>query len=195
MVIPISRITKELQIKLHQLHKWEERGWLGYHPVLKDPEHNGQRVYSEEQVQRIRMIHNNIEDQRKRGIKRTNLAEVEAVLFETFGGEVTRIEKEEMMTVPSSFEDLLEIIRNQNEKIEQLLKTVNSLQQSKIEVKDYTPVFAEMKKKLEESEEREEKLLLLIGQLKEDIKKQQALPVLAKSKEENQSLWQRIWRK
>lgn len=198
MTTPISRITKELNIKPHQLHKWEERGWLGYHPVLKDPEHNGQRVYSDEQIQRIRVIHNNIEDQRKRGIKRTNLAEVEEVLLETFGGEVVRIGKEEITVLPSSVEALMELMRNQNEKIMQLQETVERLQQNKIEVKDHTPVLDEMKKKLEDSEKREEKLLSLIGQLKEDIedmKNQQASPVLTNGKEEKQSFWQRVWRK
>lgn len=198
MATPISKIIKELHIKPHQLHKWEERGWLGYHPVLKDPEHNGQRVYSEEQIQRIRVIHENIEDQRKRGIKRTSMSEVEEVLLEKFGGEVTRIQKEESMVLPSSVEALMELMRNQNEKIMQMQETVERLQQNKIEVKDHTPALEEMKKKLDDSEQREEKLLSLIGQLKEDmedIKNQQTPPVLASGREERQSLWQRMWRK
>jgi DNA-binding transcriptional MerR regulator len=194
MVTPISKITKDLNIKPHQLHKWEERGWLGYQPVLKDPGHNGQRVYSEEQLQRIHVIYDNIEDQRKRGMKRTNLTEVEAVLLEKFGGEVTRIEKEEVMVLPSSIETLMELMRNQNKKIAELQETVERLEQNKLELKDHTPALDEMKKKLENSEEREEKLLLLIGQLKEDIedmKKQQSPSVLT-DKEEKQSLWQRL---
>ena len=67
MRIPISKITRELDIKSFQLHKWEERGWLGTEPVLKDPDNNGQRIYSEQQVERIEFIDEVIKDQENEG--------------------------------------------------------------------------------------------------------------------------------
>ena len=91
MRIAIGRVTKELSIKSHMLHKWEERGWLGFEPVLKDPDNNHQRVYSEEQLERIKYIQSVIDDQRERGIKRTDIDELEEKLLEQFGGEIVPI--------------------------------------------------------------------------------------------------------
>lgn len=89
MRVPINKITKELEIKSFQLHKWEERGWLGTEPVLKDPDNNGQRIYSKQQVEHIEFINEIIKDQKKRGIHRTDPKEMEKLLLEKFGGEVT----------------------------------------------------------------------------------------------------------
>ena len=188
MLTPIGKIVKELNVKLHQLHKWEERGWLGFEPVLKDPDNNGQRMYSEEQVRRIKFIHAHIEDQRKRGIKRTDLAEVEAILLEEFGGEVTRIEKEEMMILPSSIESIMEMMRLQNKKITELQATVERLGQKEIpQPKDHSSELDEIKKQLKHSEEREGKLISLIEHLQDDIES------LKEKKPLRQPLWQRVF--
>ena len=188
MLTPIGKIVKELNVKSHQLHKWEERGWLGFEPVLKDPDNNGQRTYSEEQVRRIKFIHAHIEDQRKRGIKRTDLAEVEVILLEEFGGEVTRIEKEEMMILPSSIESIMEMMRLQSKKITELQATVERLGQKEIpHPKDHSSELDEIKKQLKHSEEREGKLISLIEHLQDDIES------LKEKKPLRQPLWQRVF--
>lgn len=46
MRIPISRLAKELNLEAYQLREWEKRGWLG--EVVKDPQQNQQRVYTDE---------------------------------------------------------------------------------------------------------------------------------------------------
>ncbi|UYB50291.1 MerR family transcriptional regulator (plasmid) [Lysinibacillus capsici] len=83
MRIPISRLAKELNLEAYQLREWEKRGWLG--EVVKDPRQNQQRVYTEEQVERIQLIAETIQAQRAIGIKRTDFEEVEARLLEQFG--------------------------------------------------------------------------------------------------------------
>ncbi|AUD15076.1 hypothetical protein CXF77_16170 [Planococcus sp. MB-3u-09] len=85
MRIPISRLVKELNLEAHQLREWEKRDWLG--EVIKDPRQNHQRVYTEEQIECIEMIAQTIQNQRVKGIKRTNFEEVEAKLLDRFGGE------------------------------------------------------------------------------------------------------------
>lgn len=113
MRIGIGKVVKELGVKPHQLHTWEERGWLGYEPVLKDPDANNQRVYSEDQLERIRFIHGLIEDQRQRGIKRTDLAEVEEKLLDEFGGEITPIQ-EEATLLPTTVDEFHHLLMQNN---------------------------------------------------------------------------------
>ena len=111
MRIPISRLVKELPLEAHQLREWEKRGWLG--EVVKDPRQNQQRVYTEEQVERIQLIADTIQAQREKGIKRTDLAEVEAKLLERFGGEVKRIDTD-LVVAPQSLNQIVELLMGQN---------------------------------------------------------------------------------
>ncbi|MDN7246289.1 MerR family transcriptional regulator [Planococcus shenhongbingii] len=53
-MIPISRLVKELNLEAYQLREWEKRDWFG--EVVKNPKKNHQRVYTEEQVERIQLI-------------------------------------------------------------------------------------------------------------------------------------------
>src|SRR5699024_10290601 len=94
-MIGISRISKELNIGTHVLREWEKRNWLG--EVLKDPEQNNQRIYDEEQVERIKFIWSISQEQRKKGLKRTDIQEVEEKLLDKFGGMGETIENK--MTV------------------------------------------------------------------------------------------------
>lgn len=169
MLIPISQLVKELKLKPHQLHKWEEREWLGFDPVLKDPDNNGQRVYNEHQIERIYFIHEVIEDQRKQGIHRTNFKEMEEKLLEKFGGEVKRMENEVVPVLPASIEAFQQLLVQQNKQINALTDMVQELQKKELPSTNYTSDFEEMKKQLELSEEREDKLLTLIGKLQEDV--------------------------
>lgn len=170
MLISISQLVKELKLKPHQLHKWEERGWLGFDPVLKDPDNNGQRVYNEHQVERINFIHEVIEEQKKRGIHRTNFKEMEENLFEKFGGEVKRIENEVVSVLPASIEAFQQLLVQQNKQINTLTDMVQELQKKELPPSgDHTSDFEEMKKQLKFSEEREDKLLTLIEKLQEDV--------------------------
>src|SRR5699024_4991452 len=89
-LVGISRISKDLNIETHLLREWEKRDWLG--DVLKDPEQNNQRVYDDEQVERIEFIWSIIQEQRKNGLKRTDIQEVEEKLLDKFGGMVEPIE-------------------------------------------------------------------------------------------------------
>jgi DNA-binding transcriptional MerR regulator len=169
-LIPISQLVKELKLKPYQLHKWEERGWLGFDPVLKDQDNNGQRVYNENQVERIYFIHEVIEAQKKQGIHRTNFKEMEEKLFEKFGGEVKRMENEVMTVLPSSIEAFQQLLVQQNKQINALTDMVQELQKKeRLPSADHTSDFEEMKRQLELSEEREDKLLTLIEKLQEDV--------------------------
>lgn len=113
MRIGIGKVVKELGVKPHVLHTWESRGWLGYEPVLKDIDNNNQRVYSEEQLERIRFIHALIEDQRQQGIKRTDIGAVEQALLDKFGGEITTIQ-EEATLLPSTVDEFHHLLLQNN---------------------------------------------------------------------------------
>jgi len=113
MRISIGKVTKELGIKSHMLHMWEKRGWLGLEPVLKDPGNNNQRVYSEEQLEQIKFIQSVMDEQRERGYKRTDIAELEEKLLERYGGEVIPI-KEESSLLPSTVEEFHHLMLQNN---------------------------------------------------------------------------------
>lgn len=155
MRIGIGKVTKELGVKSFTLHKWEERGWLGYDPVLKDPDANNQRVYSEEQLERIRFIHGLIEDQRERGIMRTDLQEVEEQLLERFGGEITPI-KEETSLLPATVDEFHHLLLQNNKLIGDFME------QSK---KRDEEMLALLAKQEEEKEEMQKELQLLKDKL------------------------------
>lgn len=177
MLVPISEVTKELGIEPHQLHKWEDRGWLGSEPVLKDPDNNGQRIYNEEQLERIRYIQQVIEEQRKKGIKRTNIAKMNERLLDKFGGEVTKRESE-IMVIPSSFEAFMELIQLQNKKITELEETVRNQSQLQLpqSLEDHMDRLKDMQDELKFSREREEKLISLIERLQDDVEELKHTP-------------------
>lgn len=137
MRVPINKITKELEIKSFQLHKWEERGWLGTEPVLKDPDNNGQRIYSKQQVEHIEFINKIIKDQKKRGIHRTDPKEMEKLLLEKFGGEVTRMESEELVVLPTTIEFFQGLLIQQNKDMNALREMVEELRKEQLELKSY----------------------------------------------------------
>lgn len=113
MRIAIGKVVKELGVKPHMLHTWEERGWLGYEAVLKDPNANNQRVYSEKQYERILFIHALIQEQHERGYKRTDTAEVSQALLDEFGGEITPM-KEETTLLPTTVEEFHHLLMQNN---------------------------------------------------------------------------------
>ena len=137
MQVPISKVTRELELKSFQLHKWEERGWLGTELVFKDPNNNGQRMYSKQQVERIEFIDEVIKDQRKREIHRTDPKEMEQLLFEKFGGEVTRIESKELIVLPTTLESFQELLIQQNKEMNAMRETVDELVKGQLELKSY----------------------------------------------------------
>ncbi|TWT26561.1 MerR family transcriptional regulator [Planomicrobium sp. CPCC 101110] len=180
MRIPIGRLVKELNLEAHQLREWEKRDWLG--EVVKDPKQNHQRVYTEEQVERIQLIAETIQAQRTKGIKRTNFEEVEAKLLDRFGGEVKRIDTD-LVVAPQSLNQIVELLMSQNQKISELQQLVQ--QQPKNQLRDpvdHTEVLADMKNEMKKSQEREEQLLALVQQLQSDLDELKKAPAKSKWK-------------
>ncbi|MFK8796021.1 MerR family transcriptional regulator [Planococcus plakortidis] len=180
MRIPISRLVKELPLEAHQLREWEKRGWLG--EVVKDPRQNQQRVYTEEQVERIQLIADTIQAQREKGIKRTDLAEVEAKLLERFGGEVKRIDTD-LVVAPQSLNQIVELLMGQNQKINELQQLMHQQPKQQLpDPVDHTEVLADMKNELKKSQEREEQLLAIVQQLQTDLDELKKAPAKSKWK-------------
>lgn len=180
MRIPISRLVKELNLEAHQLREWEKRDWLG--EVVKDPRQNHQRVYTEEQVERIELINQTIQAQRAKGIKRTDFQEVEGKLLERFGGEVKRMDTD-LVVAPQSLNQIVELLMGQNQKISELQQFMQ--QQSKNQLPDpvdHTEVLADMKTELKKSQEREEQLLSIVQQLQSDLDELKKAPAKSKWK-------------
>lgn len=179
MRIPISRLVKELNLEAHQLREWEKRDWLG--EVVKDPRQNHQRVYTEEQVDRIHLIAETIQAQRAKGIKRTDFEEVKAKLLERFGGEVKRIDTD-LVVAPQSLNQIVELLTGQNQKISELQQLMQQPKQQLPDPVDHTEVLADMKNDLKKSQEREEQLLTFVQQLQSDLNELKNAPVKSKWK-------------
>lgn len=175
MLIPIGKITKELAIEAHQLREWEKREWLG--DVLKDPDHNNQRVYNDHQIQRIHLINETIQKQREKGFKRTDFTEVEKKLFEKFGGEVTKRRDLEMVVHPGSMDKIIDMIVLQQKMMMEMQQQIENLQNKELPTPiDHSQHFEEMKNQLKFSQEREEKLIQLIEKLQNDIEELKKMP-------------------
>src|SRR5699024_7578482 len=152
-----------LNIETHLLREWEKRDWLG--DVLKDPEQNNQRVYDDEQVERIEFIWSIIQEQRKNGLKRTDIQEVEEKLLNKFGGIVEPVENN--ITVHSgSVDQIVELIQMQNKKITHLESVVS--EQGNL-LPDNSETLQEIKKELEASKKREEKQEQTIEDINEKL--------------------------
>ena len=174
MLIPISRITKELDVEAHQLREWEKRDWLG--DVLKDPNNNNQRVYTKQQVERIEFIYHAINEQREKGFKRTDLKEVEAQLLDKFGGEIKKIDSE-IMVHPNAMEQMVEMIALQQKMIVEMQQQLQQLQQKELPAPvDHSEVLDDMQKQLKFSAQREEKLLGLVEKLQTDVEELKKMP-------------------
>ena len=170
MRFPISKITRELEIKSFQLHKWEERGWLGTEPVLKDPDNNNQRMYNKQQVERIEFIDEVTKDQRKKGIHRTDPKEMEMLLLEKFGGEVTRIENKELIVLPTTLESFQESLIKQNKEMNAMREIIEELVQGQLELKSYIKESLPRRVQLEE---HDRELLLSLKETMESRKKEE----------------------
>jgi DNA-binding transcriptional MerR regulator len=184
----ISRISKELNIETHLLREWEKRHWLG--DVLKDPEQNNQRVYDDEQVERIKFIWAIIQEQRKKGFKRTDIQEVEEKLLDKFGGMVKPIENN--ITVhPGSMDQVVELIQVQNKKISQLESTVSK----QANLPDNSEALQEIKEELEASKKREKKQEQVIEDMNEKLQKAVNFIMEMEEKQQNVPKKKTFWTK
>src|SRR5699024_1740514 len=173
-MIGISKLSKELNIDTHLLREWEKRDWLG--DVLKEPEQNIQQVYSEEQVERIKIILDINQEKRKKGFKRTDIKEVEAKLLEHFGGMVQPV-KTNIAIRPGSMEQMIELIQMQNKKIDHLESIV--MQQEKM-LPSNLEQLREVQEELDASKKREEDQQETMNEMNEKL--QQAVDTMTEMK-------------
>src|SRR5699024_5805133 len=176
-MIGIGKLSKELNIDTHLLREWEKRDWLG--DVLKDPEQNNQRVYNEEHVERIKFIWDIIQEQRKKGFKRTDIKEVEVKLLEHFGGMVQPVERN-IAVRPGSMEQMIELIQMQNKKIDHLESIV--MQQEKM-LPGNLEKLREVQEELEASKKREENQQETMNEM--NVKLQQAVDTMTEMKKQD----------
>lgn len=165
---PISQVVKELKIKPHALHLWESRGWLGDEPVLKDPSRNNQRVYNEEQLERIAFIAEEIGQQKREGFARTDIVRMEEKLLDKFGG-LVKVEKEEveLSMMPSTAEQWLRELQLQTKEVASTSEKMSILEDKLNET------YAVIEKLREDNEKKDKKLDEIIRHLesKEQAKK------------------------
>src|SRR5699024_5196842 len=188
-MIGISRISKELNIETHLLREWEKRNWLG--EVLKDPEQNNQRIYDDEQVERIKFIWGIIQEQRKKGLKRTDIQEVEEKLLDQFGGMVETIENN-MIVHPGSVDQIVELIRMQNKKISHLESAVSKQENL---MQNNSETLQEIKEELEVSKKREEKQEQVIEDMNEKLQKAVNFIIDMEEKQQNEPRKKSFWSK
>src|SRR5699024_8615154 len=156
-------------------------------------EQNNQRVYNEEQVERIKFIWDIIQEQRKKGFKRTDIKEVEAKLLEHFGGMVQPVETN-IAVRPGSMEQMIELIQMQNKKIDHLESIVT--QQEKM-LPGNLERLKEVQEELEASKKREEDQREAMYEMNEKL--QQAVDTMEEIKEqqkevqEKKSFWSKVF--
>lgn len=200
MRISIGKITKELGVKPFQLHKWEERGWLGTDPILKDPDNNNQRVYNEEQVGRIRFIQHEIQAQREQGIQRTDFKIMEEKLLDEFGGEVMQLEQQEMAVLPATIESFHQLLIQQNKEIHDLREMLAKREFSSTEKEHLDQIKKEMTMDLTEvMQDRmqgivEEAVRITLVKEKKAMEKEITDKIVAtKELEKKKGFWKRIF--
>lgn len=189
-MIGISTVSRDFRIKPHTLREWEKREWLG--DVLKDPDKNNQRIYTQDQVERIKFIQNVIEEQQKKGMKRTNLEEVEEKLVEEFGGMVKPVQTGVVMH-PNSVDQFTELLQLQNRKIMELETLI--LEQQKLFPSDTSKNLEEIKKELIESKKREEKTEQIIADMNEKLQKSVDFIIkMEENESEKKTFWKRLFK-
>lgn len=168
----IQEVSRQLGQKPYTLRRWEEYGWLGLDPVMKDPGNNNSRLYSDVQLERIYFIDHKIKEQKKKGIPRTDKQQMDKWLLDNFGGEVVEVESREIeltQVLPSSIESLIEAFANQNKKINDLEVMMRKQAERPVAElpipNDYTKDFEEMKSLLGASHERDGELLKVVEEI------------------------------
>ncbi|WP_424237083.1 MerR family transcriptional regulator [Bhargavaea ginsengi] len=131
MVKYIGDVTKEFGIESHTLRNWEDRGLIG--DVEQDFVHG--RMYTDEQIERIRTIQEVITAQREKGMKRTDYREVEDILLDRFGGMIVE-RQENIPATPETFINLLKKLEKQEQANEQLKELLMTMAKSQVEGND-----------------------------------------------------------
>lgn len=198
---PISQIVKELKIKPHQLHLWEQRGWLGIDPVLKDPQRNNQRVYNAEQIKRIDFIVVELEQQKKEGFTRTDMRRMEEKLLDAFGG-LSKLPREELSIamLPSTADEWLQFFQMQTKGMVEVQEIVNEVLQEQAATRQYVTeiesrLLEEIKLLRKEKAEKEAENELFKAKLDraiEYIQKQEELEQVSRRKK---SFWSSFFSK
>lgn len=190
MVKYIGDITKEFGIESHTLRNWEDRGLIG--DVEQDFVHG--RMYTDEQIERIRTIQEVITAQREKGMKRTDYREVEEILLDRFGGLVVE-RQENIPATPETFINLLKKLEKQEQANEQLKELLMAMAKSQVEGNDEIhQALVENTAKHEEEMKEIREVKELIGELNKGlpdtppISKDQADEVI----KENQELKQEV---
>lgn len=94
----ISEITREMKVTDFMLREWEKRGYFG--DVIQV---DGKRMYSDEQIERIAFIIQEVAKQRKQGIKRTEYSKIDEAFHDKFGGEVVVREEHDPALLMTNF--------------------------------------------------------------------------------------------
>lgn len=123
MVKFINEVTREFGITHHILRAWEDKGFLG--EVQRDFTYG--RMYTEDQLERIKAIQEVVKGQQEKGLKRTDFTEVERVLLDKFGGLVKV--QENIPATPETFTNMLLKMENQDRQIRELHQMISQLTQ------------------------------------------------------------------
>lgn len=122
MVKFISEITRDFEVEHHTLRNWEDKGLLGV--VQKDFTHG--RMYTEEQIERIKLIKSVIKKQRDKNMKRTDYNEVHRVITDAFGG-MLEVRPTSVPTTPETIDNMLLRFEKQDNLIQELQQMVLEL--------------------------------------------------------------------
>lgn len=190
----INEITREFGIEHHTLRNWEEKGYLGV--VERDFTHG--RMYSEEQIERIKTIQQTVLKQKEQGLKRTDFKEVERTLMDKFGG-VVEVRPQSIPASPEMLTNLLIRLEKQDKEnqemrhlILELTKITKELPKplepamTKDQADELLTRFTEQEK---EKKEIENEMKLLKDKLDIAVEYIQNQEIKGKS-----SIWKRIFR-
>jgi len=178
----ISEVVKDLDVPAHMLRDWEDRGYFG--EVLQI---GGKRVYSDDQIERIKFVLEKVTDQREEDVLRTDYSEIDSAFLDRFGGIVTSVPQTPTEMV-SGFMDQLgkrdTDIQNALESIKDLMQEMLEKPQLELPVPiDYSLTLEEVKKELESSQKRENELLSIVESIQNDVNRPLELPDTTKYSE------------
>lgn len=168
-LISIGEVAKQLNISEGMLREWEKKGFLGNVAQI-----DNKRMYDEEQLERIRFINQEIQEQRKKGWQRTNYRLIEDAMTDKFGGEI----RESPRTPEEVLSSFMQRIDNRDKQVQGALDSIQFVLQS-------LAATLEMPKELPDMSKQNELLQFIYASVQ---KTEEKLPDTTKQDEKLQSI-------
>lgn len=154
-MMSIGEAAKTFKVSENMLREWEKKGYLGDVEQI-----DGKRMYSEDQLERISVIYEEIQKQRKKGFKRTDYRKIDDVVLDKFGGEI--VVREPAQAPEQVMNSFIKQMESRDMQLQQSLQAIQGLMQE-LTVEKPAPILPDTKKQEQQLESLEDNLRRLAG--------------------------------